>query len=259
MELISQVQPIQQLTSLANQDRHSLLIEGPSGSGKTYIAKQFAAMITTSDFQVIAPKVQDIKDTITACYQINTPIVLCIENLDIGVSAASYALLKFLEEPAPHVYIVITCRNVQHVPDTIVSRSTVITTAPPTPDDVEQYAMHCNNSQYELVREGLLWKCVKSFKDVDSILKLTDEHRDYILSIPSLLSKPEAISSLLWNLQKYPDGTATPIDLVIRYIMCNNNNTTWQAAHTCLQQLADGRVATHAILAKFLFDYKYLQ
>lgn len=259
MEFVSQKSALQQIQLLADQQRHSILLEGPTGSGKTYLSKQFMHMLHIEDFQVVLPKVQDIKDTICTCLQINTPVVICIENLDTGVAAASYALLKFLEEPADHVYIAVTCRNVQRVPDTIVSRSAVVTVAPPILSDIEQYAIHHNAAQYVSMKDNALWQCVRTLKDVDIVLSLTDEHLEYLLSLPSVLEKQEAINSQLWALQRYPDNAETPIELVIRYIMCNSRNTIWRSAHSCIQQLSDGRIAAHAVLAKFLFEYKYLQ
>ena len=107
MELISQRAALEDLHRLADANKHSILIEGSEGCGKSYIAKQYATMLDIVDFQVVEPKVQCIKEAINSCYVIDNPIVLYIENLDTGVLAASYALLKFLEEPSSHVYIVI--------------------------------------------------------------------------------------------------------------------------------------------------------
>ena len=115
MELISQRAALEDLHRLADANKHSILIEGSEGCGKSYIAKQYATMLDIVDFQVVEPKVQCIKEAINSCYVIDNPIVLYIENLDTGVLAASYALLKFLEEPSSHVYIVITCRNLQNI------------------------------------------------------------------------------------------------------------------------------------------------
>ena len=105
MILNCQKEPIQELKQLADSDRHSVLVEGPSGCGKSYLAKQYAAMLGISDFAVINPTVQDIRDSINGSYNLDSPIVLCIENLDCGVPAASYTILKFLEEPLSHVYL----------------------------------------------------------------------------------------------------------------------------------------------------------
>ena len=123
MNFVSQNTPTLQLMDLANSRHHSILIEGPQGCGKTYLAKQYAAMLNVSDFEVVKCSVDTIRDAIDETCKIKNDVVICLENLDDGVLSASYTILKFLEEPLPNVYIVVTCRNLKKVPDTIISRS----------------------------------------------------------------------------------------------------------------------------------------
>lgn len=260
MKLVNQQCALSEFQSLAESDRHSILIEGIEGCGKTYLAKKYSELINCDDFQVVEPKVQSIKDAITTCYQIDTKVVICIENLDSGVLAASYALLKFLEEPANHVYIVVTCRNIQHVPDTIVSRSAVVTVPSPKPCDLVSYAQLVDNAQYSYLQNKPIWQCAKTFKDVDTILTLTPQKVDYYNNLNNSLKKSDSIYNMMWALQKYPDGSSTPLELVIRYIMyTTSSNVVWSAGHECLKELIDGRIANHAVLAKFLFEFKYTQ
>ena len=94
MNFICQKYSLNELQQLANKDRHSVLIEGSSGCGKTYLARQYAQMIDVYDFINVEPKVQDIRNTIDSCLQLGNKVVICIENLDKGVSGASYTLLK---------------------------------------------------------------------------------------------------------------------------------------------------------------------
>ena len=260
MELISQRAALEDLHRLADANKHSILIEGSEGCGKSYIAKQYATMLDIVDFQVVEPKVQCIKEAINSCYMIDNPIVLYIENLDIGVLAASYALLKFLEEPSSHVYIVITCRNLQNIPDTIISRSAVVTVSPPTGADLVTYATEKDSAQYLRLQNQAIWKCARTFKDVETILELDSSKVEYFNKLVESLSKPDSVSNIVWSLQKYPDNTSTPIQLVIRYIMhTTKSNTIWNAGHECLRELSLGRISAHAVLAKFAFDLKYLE
>lgn len=260
MELISQKSSIEDLARLAKEYKHSILIEGVEGSGKSYLAKQYAMMLDILDFQMIEPKVQNIKDAINACYMVENSIVICIENLDAGVLAASYALLKFLEEPADHVYVIVTCRNIQNVPDTIISRSAVVTVPPPIESDLITYANEKNSAQYLYLQNQPIWKCAKTFKDVEIILELDSGKLDYFNTLISNIQKHNSVSNLVWMLQKYPDNSLTPIQLVIRYIMyTTNSKTIWNAGHSCLHELSLGRIATHAVLAKFAFELKYLK
>lgn len=260
MQLINQKIGIAELERLAKDDKHSIVIEGIEGSGKSYLAKQYASMLNIPDFQVVEPKVQNIKDAINACYLIENPVVICIENLDTGVLAASYALLKFLEEPASHVYIVVTCRNLQHVPDTIISRSAVVSVSPPIESDLVSYASEKDSAQYLYLQDKSIWKCAKTFKDVETLLELDSTKIEYFNTLSELLTKQGSVSNIVWSLQKYPDNSSTPIQLVIRYIMyITNSSTIWRAGHDCLKELSLGRISTHAVLAKFAFELKYLK
>ena len=139
MNFICQQNAIAELKSLSKYLRHSVLIEGPSGSGKSFLAKQYSQYLNILDFQVINPRVDDIRYCIDTCSGINNDIVICIENLDTGVREASYALLKFLEEPSDNIYVIITCNSIHHVPDTIVSRSSIVSINAPARADIDTY------------------------------------------------------------------------------------------------------------------------
>ena len=260
MNFKCQEQPLKELDTLRLSDRHSVLIEGASGSGKTYLAMQYANMLNISDFQIILPKVDEIKTTIDACTQINNPVVLCIENLDTGVAAASYALLKFLEEPLPNVYIVVTCRNLQYVPDTIISRSAVVVTAPPVDVDIATYSINANASKFDELKFTELWKCVRTFKDADTVLNMTPEQIMYFHKLSDITRFNDTVSNLVWKISHYDDNSECPVDLVIRYIM-NIVNTAHirKAGIECLNDLALKRIASHAVLAKFMFAAKYCE
>ena len=260
MNFICQQQPLIELDTLRLSDRHSVLIEGPSGCGKTYLAMQYAKMLNIEDFQIVTPKVDEIKSSIDACLSLSTPVVLCIENLDTGVPAASYALLKFLEEPSPNVYIVVTCRNLQHVPDTIVSRSAVVVTAPPVDIDISTYSLSLNKDKFQELQFSDLWKCVRTFKDAETVLNMTPEQVTYFYNIPSMCKFNDSVSNIIWKLGHYEDNTECPVELVIRCIM-NIIDTPHvkRVGVECLNDLALKRIATHAILAKFAFELKYCE
>ena len=64
MDFLCQSECIDQLQNLVKSDRHSLLISGPAGCGKSYLANQFAKFLGIEDFQLIMPKVLDIRQAI---------------------------------------------------------------------------------------------------------------------------------------------------------------------------------------------------
>ena len=252
--------PLEQLQLYSNSSRHSVLIEGPAGCGKTYMALQYAKMLGVSDFHVVDPTVQAIRDSIDECFKVDTPVVLCIENLDRGVAGASYTILKFLEEPASNIYIVVTCRNVNKVPDTIISRSVSVNAAPPIDADIDLYARSKDGKKYNEISGSLIWRCVRTFGDADVVLSMNANQLEYFRALQDLARFRDPVSQTSWTLQHYPDNTETPIELVIRYLMeiCNST-TVKKSGIACLSDISAGRVAAHAAVAKFVLDCKYLE
>lgn len=247
------------ISMLAAKKQHNILISGTEECGKTYLAKLFTKELGIEDFQVIESKITSIKDTIDACIGSTTPLVLCIENLDTGVNAVSYAMLKFLEEPSENIYIVITCRNVRRIPDTIISRCVTVNLSHMDESDLISYAKENDPIKYaELRKDEILWKCVKSIKDVDLVLGMTAAQIGYIQALSGVFKSKESVSTIVWRLQKYQDGTQTPIELVVRYLLYINSDSRWfSACHRCLSALSECRIGTHAVLSKLAFELKY--
>jgi replication-associated recombination protein RarA len=259
MELKCQQETIEQLTACYNADVHSIILYGQHSSGKTYLSKKYADMLGIEDFYIIPPKVVDIRETIEECYQIDTKVVLCIENLDLGVIAASSTLLKFFEEPAPHIYIIITARSLKRIQDTIISRSHVIGVNIPTDADLVSYAEEKYPDQYRLYSNRDLWKSIKTFDDVDVISAMDSDAINYIESIPELCFKATCVSDALWSLQKYPDNKGdTPIDIIIRYIVYKYPALLYHGAE-CIRLLEQKRISNFAILSKFLFNIRNMR
>lgn len=259
MKFICQQSAINSLNKLASSSRHSVLIEGIEGTGKTYLAKNYSEMLNVSDFVSIAPTVSAIRDTLDQVSVLNTPVVICIENLDIGVSGSSYTLLKFLEEPTDNVYMIVTCRNVYQIPDTILSRSTTVSISPPTASDLKLYATNKYPSQYLNVADTITWKCVKSFADIDVIMKLSLDQLNYLETL-TLSQFNDSVSNIVWKLGHFPDNSETPIKFVITRILQSTNNSHIQRCGIdCLNDLASNRIAQHAVLSKFCMDVKYTE
>lgn len=260
MNFVCQEQPLAELDSLRLSDRHSILIEGPSGCGKTFLAMKYAEMRNISDFQVIAPKVDDIKSAIQACTCMDTEVVLCIENLDLGALAASYVLLKFLEEPMSHVFIIVTCQNINSVPDTIISRSAVVSVPPPIDKDIITYALSADSGKYTMIQPSTLWRCVRTFREVDTVFAMSLEQLTYFEDLKNITNFRDSVSNIIWKLSHYPDNSEAPIELVIRYLMLLLPTPHIQRSGVaCLNDLATKRIAAHAILARFAFEVVYCE
>ena len=260
MRFVCQQEALSAIQDIAKSDRHSILIDGVEGSGKTYIAAQFAKLKDIEEFHVIDPTVQSIRAAIDECYQIKVPIVLCIENIDLGVISASYTLLKFFEEPDPNVYIVVTCRNRNKVPDTIISRSVCVTTSPPIDSDVALFSENRDASVYYRLKDSPIWRCVRTFKDATTVLKMSADQINYFYELEKVAKFKDSVANIVWTLGHYSDNTETPLELVITYIMNYlNTNHVRMAGIDCIRDLSYGRVAKHAVLARFVLECKYCE
>lgn len=248
------------LQLLSQHDAHAIIINGPPGCGKTYLAKQYGLMIGVSDFELVDPTVQSIRDAITKCYENSNAIVLCVENIDTGVLGASYTLLKFLEEPLPSVYLILTCRNINVVPDTIISRSSVIEVTPCTSSDINDYAEHVDFAKYSRLNKLSIWRVIKSFSDVHNVFALSNDQLNYFdtLSKDVMLFK-DSVSNLCWKIEHYPDNSPSPVELVLRYMICFSSGHIRSCAISCLNDLCSRRIGVHAVIAKFVFECKYCE
>ena len=256
----SQKESLAELNLLAQSKRQSILIEGPSGSGKTYLSKQYANMLSIDDCSIVPPKVSDIREALDASLSLDNPLMLVIENLDLGTPAASYTLLKSLEEPLPNVYIVITCRNIQGVPDTIISRSAVVTLSPPTLNDIDSYGKEKNTVKFNAVSSRLAWHCARSFSDADSVLEMNPDEIEYYESLAEVCKFKESVSTIVWKLGHYPSGKESNLELAIRSVIeLMHNNFVTRCGVDCIRDLNRNRIAQHAVLAKFVFNAKYCE
>ena len=258
MELKHQSAAIEQLRSLALADRHSILIEGIPGCGKSYLSKQYASMVGCEDVVVVDPTVGKLREIIESCYNIPGKIGVCIENLDVGVVSSSYTVLKFLEEPKSNVYVIVTCRNSYRVPDTIISRSSVITVVPPTVDDLVKYANYRDTAKYTKLKGSPIYSIVRSYSDIDKLFSFDYDKIQYLESLSNLLVFKDSVSTLSWNLTHFEDGSDIPLDIIIRYILILVDDSYKKSCCLdALNDLSDKRISNHAIISKLLLECKY--
>lgn len=259
MILQCQTEAITNLKHLAEHKQHGVLIVGPSGSGKTYLARQYAAYLGISDFYIINPVISDLKATIAECLESENPIVLCIEDLDSGVLQASYPLLKVIEDCPSRIYIVVTCCNLQAIPDTIPSRCALVTISPPTKEDLTQYAKEKDAQAFEKLSGNRLWNCIKGMSDVDTVLKFSPEQIKYYNNITNIIGSKDSVSNIAWKIQHYDDNSEAPVAFVLRYLLDFLQGYKRKVCIDCLNDLADNRISKNAIVSKLVFELKYVE
>lgn len=260
MELRCQQSAITELQKLADAGRQSVLIEGPKGCGKSTLSLRYAQMLQIDDYIVLTPKVGEIKDAIDQVPQLQNSVVLSIENLETGVAGAAYTLLKILEEPLPNVFIVITCRNINAVPDTIISRSAVVSIDPPIKSDVVTYAETTNFASYNIVKSKSVWNSVRTFADADNVMSMTENEFSYYDNMKEFCKFKGSISDIVWNMTHYANNQECNVELTIQSIM--DTLKTQFVINCCVDALNDlskGRIAQHAILSKLAFNLKYCE
>ena len=260
MNLRCQSSAIEELDELAKCRRHSIIIEGDSGSGKTYLSKYYANQLGISNYVSISPTVESVRSMVANCLSISTPIVVCVENLESGVAAASHALLKFLEEPTDNSYIVVTATRCQQLLDTIVSRSSIVTVGHPVEQDLIIYATQQDSAKYNKYSKSLIWKAVRTFSDIRTVFGLSDTQILYLESIPKLLLSKEPISNLVWQFGHFDNNAELPIRIALQLIIATTQSQhIRKSAIECLDDISFGRIANHACLTKFFFEAKYCE
>ena len=246
------------LDMYVHSDPRTLLISGPEGCGKTYLAKQFAES-SDSTFISVPPVVDEVRNAVENCSKYTEKLTVVIENLDEGDVKASYALLKFIEEPRSNVCVIITCRMISKIPDTIISRSVCLTVNSPTQEDLDAFCSSTDPVAYARCKSYKLWKTVKAFKDAVEVFGMPDSHIQYYEEyVPSLLNFKGSVSDIAWKLGHISDGGESDLKYVLRIALslCR----TKYMKEMCIAAISDiqaSRISKHAILSKLAFEGKY--
>ena len=130
---------------------------------------------------------------------------------------------------------------------------------PPTKSDIEQYALQQDETRYKELQGSRIWNCVKGLTDVDTVLKMTPEQLKYFDDLKNILAFKDSVTNISWKLQHYEDNSETPIVFVLRYLMGLLNDHGKRACIECLNDLAENRISRNAIIAKFVFENKYIE
>ena len=245
-----------QLTEFAKSDRHSIIIYGESGCGKTHMARQYAQMLDISDFNVVSPTIGDLQETMGSLVESSNKTCICIENLDLGMISVSYSILKFIEEPKSNVYIVITCRTLNNIPDTILSRCVSVKINSPKKYDITTYCKTNRFEDYARLKSHPVLSCIKSFSDVDIVMDMNADKLRYFEEID--IGFHDTVGNISYKLTHYADKSKTPLHIVLRWIYNKSTDMRLKSIIvTCLSELDEGRIADWCILDNAIFKCKY--
>ena len=251
---------LDQLNRLSRSDYHSIVIHGNHGVGKTFLARQYASLLHIPDFKIVPANVGAIREALDISSSNTNNIVLCIENLDDGVVSSAYTMLKTLEEPPQHLYLVLTCSNLKNIPDTIISRSAIVSISYPTNEDIMKHAKNSDTAKYNKYVNQKIWNAVRAFSDVDKIFRFTDVQVEYFNQLYILIrdAKSDSIANLMWRLGHFPDKAEIPIQFMLNYLIYNEDNYIRKRIYMrCSQDIENSRVASHVCIARMLFALKY--
>lgn len=252
MDLGFQEFALERLRYIAKNDNHSVLISGIRGCGKTYLASCFAKMKNIDTFHSVQPKISEIRNALDDSYSLDDNQVICIENLDDGVVAASQALLKYLEEPRKNTYVIITCVNEASLTNTIPSRSISVHVNPPSDKDLSAY-LHRVCPDPKRVEGSVAFESCKSISDVKYLSTLDYTKVRYYDKFATNAFFKKSTDSVLWELTHYEDNSKCDPVLALRCVLAGECDYNLKLnALDSLIVLESKRCSEYSVLGNFV-------
>lgn len=138
---IGQANLKEQLIQLVESNKlpQFIILEGKRGIGKREATKWLAGLFKSPVYQPPALKVDNIRDIKEKANKLSQDTIYLLADADGMTTQAENALLKLIEEPPKHAYIVVTVTNVGALLPTIKSRGRVFRFEPYTPNTLKQF------------------------------------------------------------------------------------------------------------------------
>ena len=104
-----------------------------------------------------------------------------------------------------------------------------------------------------------MWKCVRSFADVDSVIHMPEDVLRYFKDLHKILNFKDTVSNTVWHLSHYPDNSDSDINIVLQYLLSTNlaDKHFTETCVSALTDLASKRISKNAVVSKFVFECKY--
>lgn len=142
------------------------IIAGVKGSGKKTIAQWIGEQLPGTH-TVVGITVADIRNIIEISHKLSEPMTYIIQDADVMSAEAKGALLKITEEPPKKARFIMTLQNVNSMPDTIISRATVLYMNPYSVKDIDAYI----DSKYSGLIDTRIYDICYVPGDVDLFMK----------------------------------------------------------------------------------------
>ena len=254
----NEVELNQFITDNIHKGHHVFIVGGNSGVGKTHsincLAKSLGMFLISIDSNV-----SEVREVLQSGLEnMSMRYMVCVENVDTGVSGVQLSLLKSIEEYSENIYWVITCRNLKYVQETILSRGITFNMSDPSVSDITEFAKSRANGAFDSVKGSPMWKAVRSFADVNMVTYLFDQDRDKFDYFNNLVNIDyrESVSNLSYKIQHYPDKSKIPLDFLFKFIIANTSDSTIK--YVAIQHLRElERLNSYVVVNHFLFTVKY--
>lgn len=140
MSLIGQTKLLNQVDKMLIGDfPQFIVLQGDRGCGKTLLSNYIADKLNAYVSNIVNAKLDDIRDIITDSNTLSHNKVYLIQESEKLNIQSQNAILKLVEEPPKHTYIIMELTNIDKVLTTIQSRAKVLTFSPYTSDNLRLF------------------------------------------------------------------------------------------------------------------------
>ncbi len=184
--IVGHKRQLEALSRLVSSGRsHAILLVGPSGVGKRTIARAFMAhavgddkfsthpdvMVVSGDRSIAIDRVRELSTFVSRKPQTAAVRIALIENAHRMAPLAADALLKTLEEPRGDRFIILTAMHTTLLPETVVSRMSVVSFNTLQDSQIAQWLARVYPSQSEDLRDRIVFNSCGSLGLADQFSK----------------------------------------------------------------------------------------